>query len=40
MKTHDPKRAFNNSNPGKVRRQERRAAIRRKLGFLIDGMEV
>lgn len=39
MKRNNPKRAFNDSNPGRIRREERRATIRRKLGALIDGID-
>lgn len=36
MKT--AKRNFNDSKPGRIRRNDRRAAIARKMGFVLDGM--
>jgi len=41
MFTHTEKRGdFANRTEGKVRRNDRRAAIARKSGFLIDGLTV
>lgn len=44
MFTHSENRArrdtFSNSNPGKIRRNDRRNAIARKSAFLVDGLTI
>lgn len=44
MFTHSESRAprdtFANSKPGKIRRNDRRAAIARKSAFLVDGLTI
>lgn len=43
MFTHSEKRnrdTFANSNPGKIRRNDRRARIAQKSAFLVDGLTI
>jgi len=38
--TDRTRETFNNSKPGKIRRNDRRAAIARKSAFLVDGLTI